>query len=112
MSATAARCRSASRYFFVIPSAIAFLALGDIIAAAIYQSGRSTYDDAVYGKILAVRRLGCLPYRSPLCLGVLCVCDTHTSYFAVVRIAMSTGLGYLSAIPLPPALGLDARWGW
>ena len=26
--------------FFVIPSAIAFLALGDIIAAAIYQSGR------------------------------------------------------------------------
>jgi putative peptidoglycan lipid II flippase len=38
--------------------------------------------------------------------------DTRTPlYFAVVRIALGTGLGYLYAIPLPTALGLDARWG-
>jgi putative peptidoglycan lipid II flippase len=38
--------------------------------------------------------------------------DTRTPlYFAVVRIALGTGLGYLCAIPLPPALGLEARWG-
>jgi putative peptidoglycan lipid II flippase len=34
--------------FFVIPSAIAFLALGDVMAAGIYQSGRFTHSDAVY----------------------------------------------------------------
>jgi putative peptidoglycan lipid II flippase len=38
--------------------------------------------------------------------------DTRTPlHFAMVRIALSTGLGYLCAIPLPPVLGIDARWG-
>jgi putative peptidoglycan lipid II flippase len=38
--------------------------------------------------------------------------DTRTPlYFAVVRIAIGTGLGYLCAIPLPTALGIEARWG-
>ena len=34
--------------FFVVPSAVAFLALGDVVAAALFQTGRFTYDDAVY----------------------------------------------------------------
>ena len=34
--------------FFVIPSAMAFLALGDVIAAALFQTGRFTREDAVY----------------------------------------------------------------
>ena len=34
--------------FFVVPSAMAFLALGDVIAAALLQTGRFTHDDAVY----------------------------------------------------------------
>jgi putative peptidoglycan lipid II flippase len=101
--------------FFVIPSAIAFLALGDVIAAAVYQSGRFTYDDAVYvWGILAGAALGLLAST----LGRLyasayyALRDTRTPlYFAVVRIALGTGLGYLCAIPLPLALGLDARWG-
>ena len=101
--------------FFVIPSAIAFLALGDAIAAAIYQSGRFTYDDAVYvWGILAGAAIGLLAST----LGRLyasayyALRDTRTPlYFAVVRIAIGTGLGYLCAIPLPPALGLEARWG-
>jgi putative peptidoglycan lipid II flippase len=101
--------------FFVIPSAIAFLALGDVIAAAVYQSGRFTYDDAVYvWGILAGAALGLLAST----LGRLyasayyALRDTRTPlYFAVVRIALGTGLGYLCAIPLPTALGLDARWG-
>jgi putative peptidoglycan lipid II flippase len=29
----------------------------------------------------------------------------------MVRIALSTGLGYLCALPLPSVLGIDARWG-
>src|SRR3712207_2771082 len=34
--------------FFIVPSVISFLALGDVIAAAIYQSGRFTAVDALY----------------------------------------------------------------
>jgi putative peptidoglycan lipid II flippase len=101
--------------FFVIPSAVAFLALGDVIAAAIYQSGRFTYDDAVYvWGILAGAAIGLLAST----LGRLYASayyaarDTRTPlYFAVVRIVLGTGLGYLCAIPLPSALGIDARWG-
>ena len=34
--------------FFIVPSAAAFLALGDVIAAALFQTGRFGHDDAVY----------------------------------------------------------------
>ena len=34
--------------FFVVPSAMAFLALGDVIAAALLQTGRFAHADAVY----------------------------------------------------------------
>jgi putative peptidoglycan lipid II flippase len=38
--------------------------------------------------------------------------DTRTPlYYAIIRIALGTGLGYLCAIHLPPALGIDIRWG-
>ena len=101
--------------FFIVPSAVAFLALGDVIAAAIYQSGRFTYNDAIYvWGILAGSAIGLLAST----LGRLyastyyALRDTRTPlYFALVRITMGTGLGYLCAIPLPPTLGIDARWG-
>ena len=34
--------------FFVVPSAMAFLALGDVVAAALLQTGRFRHDDALY----------------------------------------------------------------
>jgi putative peptidoglycan lipid II flippase len=38
--------------------------------------------------------------------------DTRTPLrFALVRVALTTGLGYLFALPLPRALGVDPRWG-
>jgi putative peptidoglycan lipid II flippase len=38
--------------------------------------------------------------------------DTRTPLrFAVVRIALSTGLGYVWALHVPPALGIELRWG-
>jgi putative peptidoglycan lipid II flippase len=101
--------------FLIIPSAVACLALGDVIAAAIYQSGRFTHDDAVYvWGILAGAAIGLLAST----LGRLYVSayyalqDTRTPlYYAVIRIALGTALGYVCAIPLPPALGIDVRWG-
>jgi putative peptidoglycan lipid II flippase len=100
---------------FIVPSTVAFLGLGDVIAAAVYQSGRFTFDDAIYvWGILAGAAIGLLAST----LGRLyasahyALHDTRTPlYCAAVRMALSTGLGYLCAISLPPVLGIDARWG-
>jgi putative peptidoglycan lipid II flippase len=101
--------------FFVIPSVAAFLVLGDVIVAAIYQSGRFTHADANYvWGILAGSTVGLLAST----LGRLysstyyALKDTRTPLnFAIIRVVLTTVLGYLSAIPLPHALGIDSRWG-
>jgi len=101
--------------FFVLPSAVAFLVLGDVIVAAIYQTGRFTRADVVYvWGILAGSAVGLLSstlsrlYSSTY----YALRDTRTPLrFAVVRVVLTTGLGYLCAIPLPPMLGIEARWG-
>jgi putative peptidoglycan lipid II flippase len=101
--------------FFVVPSAIAFLALGDVIAAGLYQSGRFHHQDAVYvWSILAGSAVGLLATS----LGRLyssafyALLDTRTPLrFAVVRVALTIVLGVLFALPLPRWLGIDPRWG-
>ncbi len=101
--------------FFVIPSAAAFLILGDVIVAAIYQSGRFTHADAIYvWGILAGSTVGLLVST----LGRLysstyyALQDTRTPLrFAVVRVILTSVLGYLAAIPLPHLLGIEQRWG-
>jgi len=101
--------------FFVIPSAAAFLLLGDVIVSAIYQSGRFTHSDAMYvWGILAGSTVGLLAST----LGRLysstyyALKDTRTPLrFAIVRVVLTTVLGYLAAIPLPHLLGIESRWG-
>jgi putative peptidoglycan lipid II flippase len=101
--------------YFVVPSVVAFLALGDIVVSAIYQSGRFTQADAMYvWGILAGSTVGLLAST----LGRLysstyyALRDTRTPLrFAIIRVTLTTILGYLSAIPLPRALGIDPRWG-
>src|SRR5258707_30182 len=47
--------------FFIVPSAAAFLAFGDLLAGALLQTGRFTHDDAVYvWGILAGSAIGLL----------------------------------------------------
>src|SRR6185369_1126568 len=47
--------------FFIVPSAVAFLALGDVIAAVLYQTGKFTRADAIYvWTILAGAAVGLL----------------------------------------------------
>ena len=99
----------------MIPSVAAFLVLGDVIVAAIYQSGRFTHADANYvWGILAGSTVGLLAST----LGRLysstyyALKDTRTPLnYALIRVVLTTVLGYLSAIPLPHALGIDSRWG-
>ena len=101
--------------FFVVPSAIAFLAFGDVIAAALLQTGRFSGEDAVYvWAILAGSALGLLATT----LGRLyssayyALHDTRTPLaFAVVRIALATVLGYVLAVHAPVALGISRLWG-
>jgi putative peptidoglycan lipid II flippase len=101
--------------FFVVPSAMAFLALGDVIAAALFQTGRFTHEDAVYvWAILAGSAVGLLAST----LGRLysstyyALRDTRTPLnYAVIRVALTTVLGYLAAIPLPRWMGLNPMWG-
>ena len=100
---------------FVVPSAMAFLALGDVVTAAIFQTGRFTHVDAVYvWSILAgsavglvASTLGRLYASTYYALG-----DTRTPLnFAILRVALTTALGYLCALPLPRLLGVDPSWG-
>lgn len=101
--------------FLVVPSAVAFLALGDVIASALFQTGRFDAGDARYvWGILAGSAVGLLAstvgrlYSSTY----YALRDTRTPLrFAIVRVILTTLLGYLFAIPLPRALGLPASWG-
>jgi putative peptidoglycan lipid II flippase len=101
--------------FLIIPSAVAFFALGDVVAGAIYQTGRFTHHDAVYvWAILAGSAIGLLANT----LGRLyasmyyALHDTRTPLnYAIARVSLTAVLGYLSALQLPSFLGVDPRWG-
>jgi putative peptidoglycan lipid II flippase len=101
--------------FFVIPSAVAFLALGDTIAAALFRSGRFTaHEVLIVWAILAGSSVGLLAST----LGRLysstyyALRDTRTPLrYALIRVALTTVLGYLCAIPLPRAFGIAGIWG-
>jgi putative peptidoglycan lipid II flippase len=101
--------------FLVIPSVVAFIALGDIVAAAIYQHGKFIHADAIYvWGILAGSGVGLLAstqgrlYSSTF----YALKDTRTPLiFAVIRVALTTLLGYLSAFPLIRLLAIDPKWG-
>jgi putative peptidoglycan lipid II flippase len=101
--------------FFIVPSAVAFLALGDVIVSVLYRTGQFTHDDTLYvWGIIAGSSVGLLAST----LGRLysstyyALRDTRTPLkFAIVRVALTTGLGYLFAIPLPHLLGIEQRWG-
>jgi len=101
--------------FFVVPSAVAFLALGDVIVGALYQTGEFTHGMTLYvWAILAGSTVGLLAST----LGRLyastfyALQDTRTPLrYAVLRVVLTLVLGYLFAIPLPELIGVERRWG-
>ena len=94
---------------------MAFLALGDVVAAALLQTGRFGRADSQYvWAILAGSAVGLLAQT----LGRLysstyyALRDTRTPLrYALVRVTLTTVLGYVSAFWLPGPLGLAPRWG-
>lgn len=101
--------------FFVVPSAVAFIALGNIIAATLYRTGKFSAQDVYFvwaamagsGIGLLSQTMGRL-YSSTF----YALRDTRTPLrYALVRVALTFGLGYLFSLPLPRALGIDPNWG-
>ena len=101
--------------FFIVPSAIAFLALGDVIAALLFQSGRFTRSDTIWvWQVLAGSTIGLLAatwgrlYSSTF----YALRDTRTPLrFAIARVVLNLSLGAVLALWLPGQLGLDPRIG-
>jgi putative peptidoglycan lipid II flippase len=101
--------------FFIVPSMVALAALGHVIAAAIFQTGLFNREDARYvWAILAGSAVGLLASS----LGRLyssawyALHETRTPLkFALLRVALTTLLGYFAALQLPGLLNLSPRWG-
>lgn len=101
--------------FFVIPSAIAFLLLGDMVTAALYQWGRFTRTETIWvWQALAGSTLGLLAstwgrlYSSAF----FAMRDTRTPRnFALIRVALTIALGFLFALGIPYWTGIDKKWG-
>lgn len=100
---------------FIVPSIVAILALGDVMVAVLYQTGRFGPEATRYvWAILAGSTIGLLAST----LGRLyastyyALHDTRTPLrYAILRVTLAMGLGYIVAIHVPPLIGVDAKWG-
>jgi putative peptidoglycan lipid II flippase len=101
--------------FFVVPTVVAFLLLGEVIAALFFQSGLFTAADSYYvWLILAGSAIGLLATTQGRLYNSVyfALHDTRAPLrFATIRVALSIMLGYLAAVPLPRLLELNPRWG-
>ncbi|HNW59813.1 MAG TPA: murein biosynthesis integral membrane protein MurJ [bacterium] len=101
--------------YFIIAAGMAFLALGDVVVAAIYQTGRFGRGDVIYvWGCLAGATVGLLAQT----LGRLysstyyALRDTRTPLrFAMIRVLLTASLGYFCALHLPGMIGIAPRWG-
>jgi putative peptidoglycan lipid II flippase len=101
--------------FYIIPSAAAFILLGDIIAGVLYQSGQFTRDGTVWvWGVLGGSAVGLLAGTMGRLYSSAWYAqrDTKTPLkFAMIRVVLTLALGYVAALRLPGWLGLDPKWG-
>jgi putative peptidoglycan lipid II flippase len=101
--------------YFVIPSAVAFVLLGDVVIASIYRTGQFRHDDVLFvWAVLAGSAVGLLASTSGRLYSsaFYALRDTRTPLkFAIIRVALTLSLGYVCALPLPRLLGISQRWG-
>ncbi|MGQ0712437.1 MAG: murein biosynthesis integral membrane protein MurJ [Gemmatimonadaceae bacterium] len=101
--------------YFVVPSAALFLALGDVLAAALFETGRFDRADSVYvWALLAGSAVGLVAstmarlYSSAF----YAMRDTRTPLrFAAARVATGIVLGAALALYGPGLVGIAPRWG-
>ena len=101
--------------FFIVPSVVALFALGDLIVHVLFESGRFQRGNTIWvWQILIGSTVGLLAstmgrlYSSTF----YALRDTRTPLrFAVVRVVLTTLLGYFFALVLPGLLGVDRKLG-
>jgi putative peptidoglycan lipid II flippase len=101
--------------FFIVPSVVALFALGDLIVHLLFESGRFQRGNTIWvWQILIGSTVGLLAstmgrlYSSTF----YAMRDTRTPLrFGVVRVVLTTLLGYFFALVLPGLLGLDRKLG-
>lgn len=101
--------------FLVVPSAVAFLALGGVIVALIFQTGRfHASSTQITWSIVAGSAIGLLAntmgrlYSSTYYV----LRDTRTPLkFAAIRVTLTAVLGWIFAVEAPRWFGLSATWG-
>ena len=101
--------------FFVIPSAVAFIFVGDVMIAALFRSGRFTAVDARYTwGILMAAAVGLLAttlgrlYSSAF----FALHDTRSPFrIALLRVGVAGALGAVLALFGPRWLGVAPAWG-
>ena len=101
--------------FYVVPSSVALIGLGDVIGATLFGTGKFGAPEIEWlWAVLAGSAIGLLAstlsrlYASTwYALG-----DTRTPLrFALLRVTLTLGLGAAASLVLPGALGVDAKWG-
>ncbi len=101
--------------FMVVPSSAAFILIGDQIVTLLFQSGAFTHRDSLYvWATVAGVSVGMLAATTArLYISTFyALSDARTPFrYAIVRVGLTFVLGYLCAIPLPPALGVARKWG-
>jgi putative peptidoglycan lipid II flippase len=101
--------------FFVVPSAVAFATVGDVIAGVLLQHGRfSAADSRIIWGMLAGSAIGLVASTQSRLYSVAhyALGDTKKPLrFALVRIALVGILGYLAARVIPPLIGVPPMWG-
>jgi putative peptidoglycan lipid II flippase len=101
--------------FFVAPSTVALVLLGDVLVGALFQTGAFDTSGTTYvWAVLAGYGLGLVAatqarlYSS----GFYALADTRTPLkFAVVRVVVGIALGSLAALRGPEWLGVGREWG-
>ncbi len=101
--------------YFVVPSAVAFLALGHVLAGVLFQSGRFTERDTIIvWTILGGSAVGLLAATMGRLFSsaYYALRDTRTPLrYAGIRVGFNVALGWFAALHLPRLLGLEPSWG-
>lgn len=100
--------------YFVVPSAVAFIAIGHVLAALLFESGRFTRTDSItVWSILAASGVGLLGatmarlYSS----SYYALRDTRTPLrYALIRVLLGLVLGWALGVWLPRSAGIPERW--
>lgn len=101
--------------FFVVPSAVAFFALGDVVAAALFQTGKFDIQGVRYvWATLCGASFGLLAstFARLYSSAFYALHDTKTPFkFACIRVVSGVSLSFFLATQIPHLLGIDPQWG-